>query len=211
MNIDIIYILTVVVVVLISMTLHETMHAFASHWLGDDTAKLSGRLTFNPIKHIDPFLTLLLPIMLALVGAPIFGGAKPVPFNRDNLRWGDWGVVIVAISGPLTNFLISFIVFGLFVLSGISAQGTMGQIFITTVYVNLGLFIFNMIPIPPLDGSRLLYALAPDFFRNILESIEKFGLVLVFAILLLSGSALETFISGSISFFINIFGHVFGF
>ncbi|MEI7539790.1 MAG: site-2 protease family protein [Candidatus Saccharibacteria bacterium] len=211
MNIDIIYILTVIAVVLVSMTLHETMHAFTSYWLGDDTAKLNGRLTFNPIKHIDPFLTVLLPIMLAIVGAPIFGGAKPVPFNRDNLRWGDWGVAIVALSGPLTNLFISFIIFGLFVLSGVSAQGALGQIFITTVYVNLGLFIFNMIPIPPLDGSRLLYALAPDFFRNILESIEKFGLILVFAILLLSGSALETLISKSVSFFIGIFGHIFGF
>lgn len=211
MNIDIIYILTVIVVVLFSMTLHETMHAFTSHWLGDDTAKLSDRLTFNPIKHIDPFLTVLLPIMLAIVGAPIFGGAKPVPFNRDNLRWGDWGVAIVALSGPFTNLLISFIIFGLFVLSGVSAQGTLGQIFITTVYVNLGLFIFNMIPIPPLDGSRLLYALAPDFFRNILESIEKFGLVIVFALLLLTGSALEMFVSRSISFFIGVFGYIFGF
>ncbi len=211
MNIDIIYILTVVMVVLVSMTLHETMHAFASYWLGDDTAKINGRLTFNPIKHIDPFLTILLPITLAIVGAPIFGGAKPIPFNRDNLRWGDWGVAIVALSGPLTNLLISFIAFSVFVLLGLSAQGVLGQIFITTVYVNLGLFIFNMIPAPPLDGSRLLYALAPDFFRNILELIEKFGLVIVFAILLLSGSALETFISKSISFFISAFGHVFGF
>jgi Zn-dependent protease len=92
-------------VILVSMTLHEAMHAFVSFWLGDDTAKREGRLTLNPIKHIDPFLTILLPLGLALVGAPIFGAARPVPFRPDQVRWGDWGAALVALGGPLTNLL----------------------------------------------------------------------------------------------------------
>ena len=99
-------------VILFSMTLHEAMHAFVGYWLGDDTAKNEGRLTLNPIKHIDPFLTILLPLGLALLGGPIFGGAKPVPFRPDQVRWGDWGAALVALGGPLTNFFIAFVSFG---------------------------------------------------------------------------------------------------
>jgi len=113
MNIDILYIAIVIVAILLSMTLHEAMHAFMSYWLGDDTAKVLGRLTLNPIKHIDPFLTIILPVMLALVGAPIFGGAKPVPFNPQNVRWGEWGAALVALAGPLTNLVIAFVAFGI--------------------------------------------------------------------------------------------------
>jgi Zn-dependent protease len=209
-NIDIIYIIIVIAVVLVSMTFHEAMHAFTSYWLGDDTAKLHGRLSFNPIKHIDPFLTILLPIMLAVVGAPIFGGAKPVPFNPQNVRWGEWGAALVALAGPLTNFLIAFLAFGIWVLAGLPNQGILGQIFGAAVSVNLGFFIFNMIPIPPLDGSRVLYALAPEFVRRGMEAMEQFGIIIVFAIILFAGSAFETFFTGAISFFLNLFGHIFG-
>jgi Zn-dependent protease len=210
MNIDIIYLIIVVIVILISMTLHEAMHAFASYWLGDDTARLMGRLTLNPIKHIDPVLTLLLPILLAIVGAPVFGGAKPVPFNPNNLRFGEWGVAIVALAGPLTNFIIAFISVGIWVLIGDLNQGILGQIFLTSASVNLGFFIFNMIPIPPLDGSRVLYALAPDFVRHSMEVLERFGIIIVFLIVILAGSGLESFMSASINFFLNFFAHIFG-
>ena len=94
-------------VILFSMTLHEAMHGFVAYFLGDDTAKLEGRLTLNPIKHIDPFLTILLPLMLAIVGAPIFGGAKPVPFNPNRVRYEEWGAAFVALAGPLTNFILA--------------------------------------------------------------------------------------------------------
>jgi len=210
MNVDVIYLLIVIVVVLISMTLHEAMHAYTSYWLGDDTARLLGRLTLNPIKHIDPVLTLLLPIMLAVAGAPVFGGAKPVPINSNNLRFGEWGLAIVAAAGPLTNFIIAFIAVGVWALLGTSNQGIFGQILIIAASVNLGFFVFNMIPIPPLDGSRILYALAPEFIRRGMEAMEKFGIIIVFAIVLLAGTALETFMGSSISFFLNIFSHVFG-
>ena len=207
---DIIYILIVIVVVLVAMTFHEAMHAFVGYWLGDDTAKLQGRLTLNPIKHLDPFLSILLPITLALIGAPIFGGAKPVPFNPRNVKWGEWGVALVAIAGPITNLLIAFMSFGVWVLIGLPSVGVVGKVFASLVSVNLGFFVFNMIPIPPLDGSRVLYALAPEFVRRGMEAIEKFGTTVIFVLILLSGSVIGTFISSAIVVFINLFAGIFG-
>ena len=203
------YIVIVLVVILISMTLHEAMHAYAGYWLGDNTAKLQGRLTLNPIKHIDPFLTIILPLMLALMGLPVFGGARPVPFNPLNVRWGEWGAAIIALAGPLTNFFIAFVAFGLWVLTGVSDQATLGQIFGIVVSVNLGFFVFNMIPIPPLDGSRVLYALAPEFVRRGMETIERYGIVVVFAVILIAGSSLGVFMSNSINFFFDLFNNIF--
>ncbi len=209
MNIDVIYLVTVIIVILISMTLHEAMHAYASYWLGDNTAKLQGRLTLNPIKHIDPFLTLLLPIMLAAVGAPIFGGAKPVPINTNALRFGEWGMAIVALAGPLTNFVIAFIAFGIWALIGAPEHGVWMQSLGIIVSVNLGFFIFNMIPIPPLDGSRVLYALAPDFFRRGMEAVENYGIMIVFGIILITGDSFGIFITSAVGFFTTVFAGVF--
>lgn len=210
MNIDITYIVIVLVVILFSMTLHEAMHGFMAYWLGDDTAKAQGRLTLNPIKHIDPFLTILLPIMLAIIGAPIFGGAKPVPFNPQRVRYEEWGAALVALAGPLTNFVIAFLAFGVYVLVGMPVSGLAGEILSVAVAVNLGFFVFNIIPIPPLDGSRVLYALAPEFVRRAMEAIERFGIIFVFAIVLLAGSTIGTFMGAAIKFFIALFARTFG-
>ena len=214
MNIE--YILIVIVVILFSMTIHEAMHAFMGYWLGDDTAKLQGRLTLNPIKHIDPFLTLLLPIMLAIIGAPIFGGAKPVPFNPDRVRFEEWGAALVAIAGPLTNLIIAFVAFGVSVLIGqpvdlFSASNSLIELILnTTVMVNLGFFVFNILPIPPLDGSRVIYALAPDFVRRIMEAIEQFGIILVFIIVFVAneqiGALMLAMIKACLAAFTSIFG-----
>lgn len=210
MNIDFVYLLIVFVTIIISMTMHEAMHAYASYWLGDYTAKAQGRLTLNPIKHIDPFLSILLPIMLAIVGAPIFGGAKPVPINPYALRWGEWGMAIVALAGPLTNFVIAFVVFGIWVILSTPTGGVLGQLLVTVVTVNLGFFVFNMIPIPPLDGSRFLYALAPEFVRRGMEYMERFGVVIVFMIIMVTGSAFGTVMVGVINFFMQLFAKFFG-
>jgi len=207
---DISYIITVIVVILLSMTLHEAMHAFVGYWLGDDTAKLQGRLTLNPIKHIDPFLTILLPVMLAILQGPIFGGAKPVPFNPDRVKYGEWGAALVAVAGPLTNLFIAFVMFGVYVLVGFPQEGFLALLLSTAVTVNLGFFIFNMIPIPPLDGSRVLYALAPEFVRRGMEAIEQFGIVFVFLIVFLASSIIGLFMQTSISFFVTVFSHIFG-
>lgn len=211
MGTDIILQIVVVLgVILLSMTLHEAMHAFVSNWLGDDTARLEGRLTLNPIKHIDPFLTIVLPLGLALIGAPIFGGAKPVPFRPDQVKWGDWGAALVAVGGPLTNLFLAFIGFGVWVLVGMPSQIDMvGYVLVTFFTVNLGFFVFNMIPIPPLDGSRVLYALAPEFVRTGMRFIEQYGIIFVFALVLLAGPLIGQFMSTVISFFIDIFSSIF--
>jgi Zn-dependent protease len=209
MEIDIQYIAIALGVILISMTLHEAMHAFVSYWLGDDTAKREGRLTLNPIKHIDPFLTILLPLGLALVGAPIFGGAKPVPFNPDRVRGGDWGAALVAVGGPLTNFLFAFVSFGIWAIIGAPTEGISAQILITFIGVNLGFFVFNMLPLPPLDGSRVLYAIAPEFVRSGMRWLERYGIIFIFALVLVASGPLGLFMQTAISFFIDVFSGIF--
>jgi Zn-dependent protease len=209
MSFDPTYLLLVIAVVLFSMTLHEAMHAYASYWLGDDTAKAQGRLTLNPIAHIDPFLTLALPIMLAILGAPIFGGAKPVPFNPMRVRYEEFGAAIVGLAGPLTNLVIAFFTFGAYVLLG-TPSGFVGEALVLVVLVNLGFFIFNMLPIPPLDGSRLLYALAPDGARRAMEVIERQGIFLVFAVVLLFSSQIGQFIIAAREAIIAVFAAIFG-
>lgn len=207
---DIGYIAIVIGVVLLSMTLHEAMHAFMGYWLGDDTAKLQGRLTLNPIKHIDPILTILLPVMLAIVGGPIFGGAKPVPFNPDRVRYDEWGAALVAVAGPLTNLIIAFVAYGAYVLVGGLNAGLLGEILMIAVVVNLGFFIFNMLPIPPLDGSRVLYALAPEFIRRGMEAIERLGIIVILIIVLAASSLIGAFMGQSIDFFVDLFTRIFG-
>lgn len=206
---DITYIATVLGVILISMTLHEAMHGFVAYWLGDDTAKREGRLTLNPIKHIDPFLTIILPVLLAISGGPIFGGAKPVPFNPDRVKYDEWGAALVALAGPLTNLLVAFVAFGAWVILGVPQDG-IGQVLSVAVAVNIGFFVFNMIPIPPLDGSRVLYALAPEFVRRGMEAIERFGIIFVFAIVLLASSVIGMFMRTAVQFFVEVFAYVFG-
>lgn len=210
-GIDLAYVATVIVVILISMTLHEAMHAYVSNWLGDDTAKAQGRLTLNPVAHIDPFLTLLLPVSLAILGLPIFGGAKPVPFNPLQVRYGEFGAALVGIAGPLTNLVLAFVSFGIFVLTGTPAQDTALGLFLTlAVIVNLGFFIFNMLPIPPLDGSRVLYALAPEGARRVMETIEQYGVFLIFGLVLVASPILGSFMLGAMNLLLQFFGWVFG-
>ncbi len=202
-------------VILVSMTIHEAMHGFIAYWLGDDTAKLQGRLTLNPIKHIDPFLTILLPLMLALVGGPIFGGAKPVPFRPDRVRYEEWGAALVALAGPLTNFILAFLTFGIGTLLGYNmftvggTPGVLGMVITYGVIINLGFFVFNMLPIPPLDGSRVLYALAPEFVRRGMELVEQYGLIVVFALVLLASSVIGTIMSTVITAILELFARIF--
>lgn len=209
MGIDLGYIAIVIIVILLSMTLHEAMHAFMSYWLGDNTAKNEGRLTLNPIKHIDPVLTIALPVMLAVIGGPIFGGAKPVPFNPHNVRWGEYGAALVGLAGPLTNLVLSFMFFVALVFVG-GGEGFVSEFLQLAVFVNLGFFIFNMIPIPPLDGSRVLYSIAPDFVRRGMEAMEQFGIVLIFALILLGGQYFGQFIQVTMSAILKFYSALFG-
>ena len=111
MQIDVLGIVIVLGVILVSMILHELAHGLVAYALGDTTAKEEGRLTLNPIKHIDPVFSVAVPLILYLTGGPIFGGAKPVPVNSRNLKFGVWGMALVAIAGPLTNFILALVAF----------------------------------------------------------------------------------------------------
>lgn len=205
---DIIYLIIVIVIIVGSVVLHELSHGIVAYWLGDRTAKDAGRLTFNPIKHIDPFMSILVPVVLYLLKAPVFGGAKPVPVNFRNLKWHEWGMALVALAGPLTNFLIALVAFLIYYHSGLIFQSTnvfTRFIFPEIVYINLGFMIFNLIPIPPLDGSRVLYAISPDAVRNVLASIERYGVIIVYILIFFFGEVFSSFMLDSITAIMNFF------
>ena len=203
-------VITTLLVILVSMTIHEAMHAFMGYFLGDQTAKAEGRLSLNPIRHINPFLTILLPLVLLMLGAPVFGGAKPVPFNPHKVRFGEWGVALVAIVGPLTNLVLAFTFFGIGVSLGFVdkfgfSPSLIGVMLQTFVFVNLGFFAFNMIPIPPLDGSRVLYALAPDFVRGFMRQVEQYGLVIIMALVMVGSPFISLFMNWLIIHTLQVF------
>ena len=203
-------VITTLLVILVSMTIHEAMHAFMGYFLGDQTAKAEGRLSLNPIRHIDPFLTILLPLVLLMLGAPVFGGAKPVPFNPHKVRFGEWGVALVAIVGPLTNLVLAFTFFGIGVSLGFVdkfgfSPSLIGVMLQTFVFVNLGFFAFNMIPIPPLDGSRVFYALAPDFVRGFMRQVEQYGLVIIMVLVMVGSPFISLFMNWLIVYTLQVF------
>lgn len=175
----------VFVAILISMTLHEAMHAFTGLWLGDDTAQREGRITLNPLMHIDFFATILLPMLLIVAGLPPFFAAKPVPFNPSRVKFDEFGAALVGISGPLTNLLLAFVGAGLIqLLSGVLST-TIINFLVLFVAVNVAFFVFNMVPFPPLDGSRLLYAFAPQSVQRVMASIESLGFMAIIIFMML--------------------------
>lgn len=213
---DVGYILIVLLVIFFSMTLHELMHGLVANKLGDDTARMLGRLTLNPLKHVDPFLTIMLPLFIVItnmvtgVSAPIFGGAKPVPFNPNRIKYDEWGVALMAAAGPLTNLFIAFLFYAALIISGVSDASAAGKILIVFIQVNIGFFAFNMLPIPPLDGSRVIYAFAPDFIRRFMEILERYGLIVVLVVVMLSGALLQTYIIGVARLVLAGFQLIFG-
>lgn len=169
------------IILLFSVIIHEVSHGYAALALGDQTAERAGRLTLNPIPHIDLVGTIILPAMsLMLPGSFLFGWAKPVPFNPYNLRSQRWGEAIVAAAGPLSNVLLA-LVFGLFIRLYLVphdiVNGPVGNLCATIVLVNITLAIFNLVPIPPLDGSKILSSILPKSWMSIRRFIEKFGFV----------------------------------
>jgi len=158
---DVNFIFTIVLLIL-SVILHEVSHGYAAEMLGDPTARLEGRLSLNPLVHIDPFGSIILPVLSYFFGGFIIGWAKPVPFNPYNLRNQRWGEAIVAIAGPISNILLALI-FGLFLRFG--PISTLSQPILTLVstivLVNIILAVFNLMPIPPLDGSKIIFSIFP--------------------------------------------------
>lgn len=170
-------------ILLMSVVVHEFAHGWMAFYLGDPTAKHYGRLTLNPIKHLDFFGSLVVPFMVFVVsgGQAIFGWAKPVPFNPRNLRDQRYGEAKVAAAGPLANFLMA-LVFGLFIRfmpEQFLVSTNLIQIFGLIVFLNILLAVFNLIPIPPLDGSKILFAFLPRSLDNIRVFLEKYGTFLL--------------------------------
>lgn len=198
-------------VILLSMMLHELAHGYVAYLLGDETAKDEGRLTLNPFKHLDPVLSVAMPLLLFLSGGPIFGGAKPVPIDPKKLKHGVWGMAMVAIAGPLTNSVLAFFAFTIGHFTGwMYVGGVLGEIFLDLMYINLGFGVFNLIPIPPLDGSRVLYAIAPDGVREAMEKMETWGIVVVMLIVILMPGVISAIMSGAMEGIIEGFYWIVG-
>lgn len=177
--------------ILLAITVHEFSHGFAAYLQGDMTARDAGRLTLNPIAHIDPVGTILIPGLLILSGSPfVVGWAKPVPFNPHNLRSGRFGAFLVGLAGPLSNFLM-FIAAGLLlkVFFPLFLPSNFLILFLAQLLViNLILCIFNLIPIAPLDGSKILFNLLPVRFDRIADKLDQWGPYLLILLLVLENS-----------------------
>lgn len=174
-------ILIMIGILMVSIILHELAHGVTAYLNGDPTAKVMGRLTLNPIKHIDP-LGMLLPIGLILMGSSfVIGWAKPVPVNYRNLKKGEFSVFMVSIAGVVVNFILAFL--------GASIIKFFPEIYMTndivhmaTVYlirINLVLGIFNLLPIPPLDGSKILWSLGGDWIKDMVENLDRYGFFII--------------------------------
>jgi len=182
-----IFFIVIIIIFLFSIIIHEVSHGQVANYLGDPTAKMAGRLSLNPLKHLDFIGSLLLPLMLILSGSGIiFGWAKPVPINPFNFRDKKYGSAKVALAGPVANIFLA-VVFGMLLrflrLENLSFGANLAVIFAYIVWINLLLAIFNLIPIPPLDGSHILFTFLPLRFNNLKIFLTKFGfLILIFFI-----------------------------
>lgn len=188
-----------IVILILSVVIHEMAHAYTANWLGDPTARLQGRLSPNPLIHLDPLMSVILPGLLILSGSPIlFGAAKPVPYNPYNFRDQKWGETLVAAAGPASNIALA-IIFA--VIIRVNDQlNLVSDTFVTlagsVIVINIFLALFNLLPIPPLDGSKILPSFLPyslrlsyERFRSFFENnpFLGFGLVIVLFILFFSG------------------------
>lgn len=190
------------VIIIFSATLHEVSHGLAARALGDRTAERAGRLTLNPLAHIDPYGSVILPVALWFLsgGTFFFASAKPVPYNPYNLKNQQWGPALVGAAGPVSNLVIA----ALFALLArvVGADNGIAFIAVRVVVINCSLAVFNLLPVPPLDGSKILFALLPTRYDHIKFWLERYGMWLVFALIFIFGG----YISELISFVIRLFG-----
>ncbi len=184
--------IALIIILVFSAILHEVAHGFVAYRFGDPTAKLAGRLTLNPKKHIDPFMSILLPLLLIVSGSPvIFGAAKPVPIDPFNLKDGRKDIALVALSGPLTNVLIAIIASLLIKTMPIISASLplelyeiLGSKLFAIVRINILLALFNLLPIPPLDGSKVFALLLPEKESYAYLSLGSIGIFIIFFLLL---------------------------
>lgn len=182
--------LALIPALVIAIVFHEVAHGWTALMLGDPTAKERKRLSLNPIRHVDPFGTLILPGLLALTGAPVFGWAKPVPVIKDRLRNPRFGMMAVAAAGPGTNLVLAAIgavAFGLLARGGVPAEGLTGFALASLysfILINIFLALFNLLPLPPFDGSHIVEGLLPPKAARVYEKLRPFGFPLLFLLLL---------------------------
>lgn len=187
-----------ILVLLYSVTIHELSHGLAANSMGDDTARSLGRLTLNPLKHLDLFGSIILPFLLALTGLPAFGYAKPVPYNPLNLSDRKWGPAKVALAGPLSNIILAVLFSILARLSaGLLSSELAVSLFSLIVYMNIVLAVFNLFPIPPLDGHWILFSLLPARFNELKTLLYSWSMPL-FIVFIFFGLPLVQKISTSI-------------
>jgi len=175
-GIDVIFYIAILIM---SVVIHEVSHGYMAEFFGDRTARHARRLTLNPLRHLDPFGSIILPALLVISHAGfVVGWAKPVPYNPDNLRNRKWGTIAVASAGILANLFIA-ILFGIILRLSFyfSLPAGFGSIVSLIIIVNLALAIFNLVPIPPLDGSKILFNLLPESFYPIMELLERYSLI----------------------------------
>ncbi len=173
------------IILVMSIVIHEVAHGYIAGTFGDPTARLQGRLTLNPIKHIDMLGSIIIPLVTFVTGGIIFGWAKPVEINPYNMKNRRSGELFTAFAGPASNLILAF-VFGTIIRANLSygfVNGGFGQICIMIVFVNLTLAVFNLIPIPPLDGSKILFSLLPPRLNYVRNYIERYSLILVIVLI----------------------------
>ncbi len=196
-------------ILIYSAILHEIAHGVVAYRLGDPTAKLMGRLTLNPIPHIDPLMSIALPVLLIFAGSPvIFGAAKPVPVDPFNLRDGKKDLALVSLAGPLTNILIAVAAAGIYKVGHGAFPPLLTAILFQTVALNILLAIFNLLPIPPLDGSKVLAQFLPDKQAATYLSLSSVGFLIIFVLLMgpIGGFSLNDFIYSLLSFALRLLG-----
>ncbi len=188
-------------ILLVAMTVHEASHALMSYILGDHTAKWDGRLTLNPLAHIDPVFTVLIPAVMIAMGFPPILAAKPVPFDPHKVKYGEFGAALVAVAGPLSNIILAILAGGLlhFMSSGLAYE--IVEFFLR---LNVSLAIFNLVPWPPLDGSRVLYAFAPEPLQRVMRQIEGFGIAGLFIFIFIAWSVVSPLVTSIQSWIINL-------
>ena len=186
-----------IVILIMSVVVHEVSHGFAAEALGDPTPRIQGRLTLNPLKHLDWFGSVLLPTLSYMLGGVIFGWAKPVMINPYNLRGGRWGEAMVAVAGPLSNIVLA-VIFSQIIRYGsvLGVSQSFTSFLLQVVIVNLVLAVFNLIPIPPLDGSKILFAFLPQHqVMKVRGFLEQYGFVLVLLLITFLGSIIYPVVS----------------
>ena len=188
-------------IVIVALTIHEAAHAWTADKLGDPTARLLGRVSLNPLVHIDPIGTILLPLLAMFSGLPILGWAKPVPVNISRLRHHRRDFMIVAAAGPASNFLQAFVIAAVFrALYDPSASDLLPAILKNAVSTNLVLAFFNLIPIPPLDGGNVLAGLVPESAARVIDQVRQFGFIALYA-LMLSGILTDLIMPPTVFFY----------